>query len=287
MLKIAKSSGNVTLGIVGLTPRYTFQDFLERRGKDLDCTETHSHVGMIHRQCRLPTFMVEPHEWFAEVLFSNRFAAFISTGTNEIDYETYCFDGNSERWKKQLDWMDTCREILHNQLGEPHFVELPYLHNEQDFLSHAQLAHLVEWTYKFTCGDVKISYDSMSQSSSLFIKYDHFQQIASWDDLTTECEYRVQVETSHGGSGVQMLFAILDAIELLRHYFMFDQVLPIITDSGLSVELLGRFVSIKVVHKENAIRYYISRSDKVGKSQADYTTLVDTLKKYAHPDVRE
>ena len=91
----------------------------------------------------------------------------------------------------------------------------------------------------------------------LQLSYDLFQQITSWYDLLTECDYRMRLQKRHLGQVRPILHAINDTISLIQNHFDFAIVKPMIGFNGLSFELEKFFVRLDVnSDDENTTLFY-------------------------------
>lgn len=221
----------------------------------------------------------QQHQWLAKIEFYNRFVSGIVMGSGEVNYDIDHFDGQSERWQKQLTWIDVAQNLLLSQLGNPHVKEQPYLKSEEDFLTETQILKLVLWRYEFEWGTVGLSYDTMSLGSALYIKYEHFKQITTWDELYAECEHQIQIAEAQDSSGTEVLSATLGIITLISPHFEFNRVHPRIHIQGIGL-MNGPVVDVKVIVDREEIYYSVSVANRLGQSKANTDTLVNILREY-------
>lgn len=284
MVEINPRTGTVIWGEFVIEVRTLRDELLNRYPQVSSSTSPVTRIGLTWAaNYHLNEQLIEGEPSVAFLTFANQHPAVINIVPAYEDLDLDTEEAQSLWWHKMDRWINAAHKWLRSQLGEPNEITHASLYDEEEMFP-AEFVQLLQrnWRYTFRWGEAGLSYESLDMAIGIYITYDTFAQITTWDELAAECDTRISNEQAANGMYVSHLVATRSLIDILRPNFEFQEVKPRI-HLGLFFEppALKTKIVVDVRPDSNSKRYVIWRHDTTRKSfiaEGDSSHLVEELR---------
>ncbi|MBN8636450.1 MAG: hypothetical protein J0M07_14070 [Anaerolineae bacterium] len=236
MIRFDARTGGVIWGEYELEPETLFDTFVHRYPQLSITGEQLDWAGPISRSIiELPELIVDTQRWGATIDFLNR--RYISgISITSLDLETDN-EPSEEWWDNCFRWIISARQLLVSQFGNSFEIRFPRLFDEDKLLKETQIRLLDGRCYTFRWGEAGITYESLDMWIGIWLQYDHFYQVKTWDELVVDAAYNMEFETLRHPKLKQSWLVAQQLIPILRPFVDYETYRPRLGAVGMTLKL--------------------------------------------------
>jgi hypothetical protein len=286
MIKLDARTGTVNVNDYEMQIRLTHNEFKTRYPSPTPLHETVDLGGVRYFSYRFPPVLLGSEKSDFSIVYVNQ--RIHGIGFGPVLPQNFDPDNEADQagWREiELRWLYAARTLLRAAFGEPNSISLAYDEDENEHPPEYR-KELQCWGYTFRWGGAGLSYHDV-EGHSLWIRYNLFEQIRNWDELSEECERRISLEKQRQGPYhyTDNLIATQEVISLIRQHFDYQSVRPTLYYMGLVFDLpqwhTRLVLQVRPEREAKKAMYEVSRHDTARKIYtSDDQVLIDSLRLY-------
>lgn len=175
-------SGSIVMGPYTIHPLLTFEEITSHKGVNSKSSE----LGVVSER-----YVYLPHVEFLGYQIATRLDFFSDQYVNamyfhRIQEQSLDEDSWVTELREMVVWTRYIKGWLKTEFGSPHKISSPVFLDEDQWLTHEEVAHLDYWIYSYDWGEFGYTFH-WETNASVHLHFDQHYQIGDWDGLRTKC----------------------------------------------------------------------------------------------------